>query len=225
MNTPNILILGTDAAGKNYLGQLLFQKIRATGMPCAFRERRLSAADNGGEEKDKSAISHLAERVFISAYPLLSPILPYVVNGLITLDLALLKATHHSQIIVSHNALRLAAFNLGHKYQNEDDLVVPSATERLLKQLKSALNGDVVVLDVSHETRLKRVKKRGESSDAFDDYLTTRPELSERIEAYMIHLACTYLDASLIENNDLEEHELLTAVGKASNHFDRLLKQ
>lgn len=222
MNTPKILILGTDAAGKNYLGQLIFKHIRAANMPCAFRERKLSGRDNGGVEKEKSALGHLAEWLFVSSYPLLKPLMPCMVNLLLRLDLARAKTQSDAQIIVSHTALRLAAFDLGHKVNSASELQLPATTQALLRQLKQRLDGDVIVLDIAHATRLKRVRARGESSDPFDRYLAARPDLSERIEACMVQLACNYLDASLIENDDLSESDLLAAVAKASEHFAEL---
>jgi len=219
MNAPKILILGTDAAGKNFVGQLLFKHLLTHDVDCAFRERRLSAADNRGIEKDKSTPGHLAEWAFVSCYPLLKPLMPTVVDALLRLDLARSKAGDRAEIIVSHTALRLAAFDLGHQLESVADIRVPASTATLLQRLKQQLAGDVVVLDIAHATRLKRVNARGESSDPFDRYLAARPELSERIEACMVHIACEYLEATLIVNDDLSEKELLTAVAKSSAAF------
>ena len=222
MTAPKILILGTDAAGKNYSGQLVFKRLRHAGLNCAFRERRLSAKDNGGVEKDKSALGHFAEHVFVQSYPVLKPLMPLLVNTLLRLDLIGKQASDGAQIIVSHTALRLAAFDLGHKCEDPSNATIPYSTIRLLQQLKDKHNGDTIVLDISHQTRLKRVNARGESSDAFDRYLAAQPELSERIEACMVHLAQNFLDATLIENDELSEDELLTAIAKASPQFAKL---
>lgn len=222
MTAPKLLILGTDAAGKNYSGQLIFKRLREAGVHCAFRERRLSAKDNGGVEKDKSALGHLAEHVFVQSYPILKPLMPLLVNALLRLDLISSQTSDGAQVIVSHTALRLAAFDLGHKCKDPAEAVIPSATISLLQQLKDKHNGDTIVLDISHQTRLKRVNARGESSDAFDRYLAAQPELSERIEACMVHLALEFLDATLIENDDLSEEDLLTAVAEASPQFAQL---
>ncbi|MGB0867767.1 MAG: hypothetical protein ACPGSC_14745, partial [Granulosicoccaceae bacterium] len=211
MKKPKILILGTDAAGKNYVGQLILRQLRAAGLPAAFRERRLSGRDNGGVEKDKSAFGHLAEWAFVRTYPLTQVLMPWVVDILLQLDLVRTKSGEQAEIIVSHTALRLAAFDLGHKYACVSQVQVPARTQKLLRQLYRRLDGDTIVLDIAHATRRQRVQARGDTSDPFDRYLAARPELSERIEACMVHLATEHLDASLIENNDLSEQELLQA--------------
>ncbi len=78
------------------------------------------------------------------------------------------------------------------------------------------------MLDIDHETRIRRVQARGESSDPFDRYLAARPVLSERIESIMVDLACQHLAATLIENNDLSAEQLIQQVAANSASFAAL---
>ena len=66
---------------------------------------------------------------------------------------------------------------------------------------------------------------RGESCDAFGRCLAVQPKLSECIEACMEQLAGELLDATLIENDDPSEEELLTAVAKASLNLRNCTQQ
>ena len=45
--------------------------------------------------------------------------------------------------------------------------------------------------------------------DHFDRYMGSDPVRSERIEACLVHIACTWLGATRIDNNDRTPAELL----------------
>jgi 2-phosphoglycerate kinase len=78
----------------------------------------------------------------------------------------------------------------------------------------------VVVLDVAPATRRRRIAARIRSGtvDPFDRYLLADLDRAERIEGCLVELATRYLNAAVIENDDLDdaalERELARTLGR-----------
>lgn len=77
------------------------------------------------------------------------------------------------------------------------------------------------MLDVAPATRRRRIAARHRSGmgDPLDRYMLADPERAERIERCLVELATRYLNAAVIENDDLDdatlERELARALGRA----------
>jgi len=74
-----------------------------------------------------------------------------------------------------------------------------------------------VVLDIDPAIRRRRIRRRLESgmADPFDRYMLDDPERAERIERSLVELATRYLDATVIENDDLDDDALERALERA----------
>ena len=76
------------------------------------------------------------------------------------------------------------------------------------------------MLDVAPATRRRRIAARIRSGtvDPFDRYMLADPDRAERIEGCSVDLATRYLNATVIENDDLDaaalERELARALGR-----------
>ncbi len=77
-----------------------------------------------------------------------------------------------------------------------------------------------VVLDIDrHAVRVQRLPTGAAAVlvDHFDRYMGSDPVRSERIEACLVHIACTWLGATRIDNNDLGLAELLAYLERLSS--------
>jgi hypothetical protein len=121
-------------------------------------------------------------------------------------------------VVVSHTALRLLALVLGQHREGWAALARRPALERTLRAAPPGTT--VVVLDVAPATRRRRIAARIRSGtvDPFDRYMLADPDRAERIEYCLVELATRYLNAAVIENDDLDdaalERELERALGR-----------
>lgn len=75
----------------------------------------------------------------------------------------------------------------------------------------------VVVLDVAPSTRRRRIAARigAGTIDPLDRYMLANPERAEHIEHCLVQLATHYLNAAVIENDDLDDATLERAFERA----------
>lgn len=214
-----LLILGTDMAGKDHFANVLTDAAAGGGIRVERRRGRFSAwPDTRRTSEGKGFVKLCLEWIFIATLPLYCRLLPYLIAFLIRWDLRLFRPPGAGVflIVVSHTALRLLAFALGHTFDRVEDITLPAMVEGALRRLVPATGARAVVLDVDHEVRVARMNdrlRRG-TVDFFDRYLEKDPGRSERIEYFLVWLGTTYLDAIRIENNNLSDSELLACLSR-----------
>lgn len=213
-NTPDwwpqtLLLLGTDAAGKNHVARVWTQRMAAMGVEVRQQEGWLSgpAAEPEADE-DKSWISHLAERTFLWVFPCIAWCMPWALRFLMRRDARRFSADGQRRLVISHSALRILAFCLGARGRRVEGL--PKSIHRAVRDLQETSQAVVIVLDVDPEIRHQRIEARVRSgaSDPFDRYMLADSARSERIEACLVSLATESMGAHLIVNNALDDDAL-----------------
>ena len=210
---PLLLILGTDLAGKDHCANVVADAAASAGITVERRRGAFSgrpAQNRTSEHKSLSALS--LERLFLATLPLHCRLLPYVTAWLILLDLRRFSQPQGiSVLVVSHAALRLLAFALGHRFERTEQIQLPAVTRRALEAIIPATAAVTVALDIDHRVREKRVAERARRGtiDHFDSYMASDPARSERIEQFLVWIGQTFLNAITIVNNDLSDAELL----------------
>ena len=220
---PVLLILGTDAAGKDYVADFLIRHWQAAGYAVEKRAGRFSAAavDNRSSSERKGRWGRFQEQVFLNLFPLLRPLLPVVARLLLARDRRRFRPSAVPLVVVSHTALRLLALVLGQRREGVDALTRHPALERALRAALPP-GTTVAALDVAPATRRRRIAARIRSGtvDPFDRYMLADPDRAERIEGCLVELATRYLNAAVIENDDLDdaalERELARALGRST---------
>lgn len=213
---PVLLILGTDAAGKDYVADFLIRHWQAAGYTVEKRAGGFSASavDDRSSSERKGRWGRFQEQVFIRLFPLLRPLLPVVAGWLLRRDRRRFRPADRPLVVVSHTALRLLAFVQG------QDLSPPPlsiALQQALRALRETTKATVIVLDVDPDTRQRRIAVRIQQGtvDPFDRYMQAHRERAERIEGYLVTLATHHLQAKVIKNNDLDETALEAALAGA----------
>jgi len=213
---PTLLILGTDMAGKDHLANIVADAAQSAGVVLERRRGAFSGRPTRQQtSEDKGSFSLWLEWAFITALPLHCRFLPVLTALLILWDLRRFRRpAHGSVLVVSHTAIRLLAFALGHLFARIEDIRIPALTEQALRAIVPATGARTVVLDIDHEVRAKRLAQRLNRGalDHFDRYMGQDPLRSERIEAFLVWLGLTYLEAVRIENNNVTDAELLAAM-------------
>ena len=218
---PALLILGTDAAGKDYVAEFLIRRWRAAGYPIEKRAGGFAApaADTRSSSERKGRWGRFQERAFLKLFPLLRPLLPAVARLLLARDRRRFRPSPVPLVVVSHTALRLLALILGQHREGWAGLPNRPALESTLRAVPP-LGTTVLVLDITHATRHRRIAARIRSgtADPFDNYMLGDPDRAEHIERCLVEIATRYLNAALIENDDLDdatlERELERALGR-----------
>ena len=216
------LILGTDASGKDHIATHLSTWLNETGHPHERREGRFSKKETFDQtSEDKGRFSLFAEASFIKLYPVFGFLLPLLVSVLIHVDLRFYRKSEKHVVVVSHTALRLLAFHLGHQVNTVEEIELSPHLDRLLKRIVAHLPVKTIVLDIEDSVRKQRIADRHQRGkvDPFDRYMAQDEHRSERIEAILVWLATNYLEARVIENNDLAEEELKHHITEAFHHF------
>lgn len=215
-NSEILLILGTDLAGKDHFANVLTDAAAVAGIRVERRRGRFSGRpDTRRTSEGKGAVKLCLEWLFLATLPLYCRLLPYIIAVLVRCDLRLFRAPESvSLIVVSHTALRLLAFALGHIFERVEDIKLPAVVDATLRTLAPATGARTVVLDVDHEVRAARLQERLQRGtvDFFDSYMEKDPLRSERIESFLVWLGTTYLGAVRIENNNLSDAELLASL-------------
>lgn len=212
-----ILLLGTDAAGKDHVANLLVEMIRESGGEVEKRKRFFSGEQSeAASSEKKSFFDTLQEKGFLLLFERLGFMLPFLMSCIIRWDLKRFQPPEHEKklVVVGHNALRAMAFHMGQRYWDSSHQKLPRHLRSALKKMKRETGAHVIVLDVEDHIRKARINARlaNGSEDTFDKYMHSDGERSERIEASLVNLARTQLGATLIENNDLSGEELRAAI-------------
>lgn len=214
---PTLLILGTDMAGKDHCANVVADAAQAAGIVLERRRGALSARPNQQRtSEDKGFIRLGLEWVFLVTLPLHCRLLPLLTTLLILRDVRRFRRPNQASVlVVSHTAIRLLAFALGHLFFRVEDIRLPALTIRALRAIPTTTGARVVVLDIDHAVRAQRLAQRGDRGtlDYFDRYMGQDPQRSERIEAFLVWLGLTYLGAVRVANNNLGDTELLAAMG------------
>ncbi|MBK8754753.1 MAG: hypothetical protein IPL99_25325 [Candidatus Competibacteraceae bacterium] len=215
---PVLLILGTDAAGKDYVAEFLIRHWQAAGYAVEKRAGRFSAAavDDRSSSERKGRWGRFQEQVFLNLFPLLRPLLPVVARRLLARDRRRFRPSAVPLVVVSHTALRLLVLVLGQRREGVDALTRRPALERALRAARPP-GTTVVALDVAPATRRRRIAARIRSGavDPFDRYMLADLDRAERIEHCLVELATRYLNATVIANDDLDEASLEAALTQA----------
>ena len=121
---PVLLILGTDAAGKDYVAEFLIRRWRAAGHRIEKRAGGFAApaADARSSSERKGRWGRFRERAFLGLFPLLHPLLPAVARLLLARDRRRFRPSAVPLVVVSHTALRLLALVLGQQREGADAL-------------------------------------------------------------------------------------------------------
>ena len=213
---PVLLILGTDAAGKDYVADFLIRRWQAAGYVLEKRAGGFAApaVDDRSSSERKGRWGRFQEQVFIRLFPLLRPLLPGVAGWLLRRDRRRFRPADRPLVVVSHTALRLLAFVQG---QALSPPPLSLALQQALRALRETTKATVIVLDVDPDTRQRRIAVRTQQGtvDPFDRYMQAHRERAERIEGYLVTLATHHLQARVIKNNDLDETALETALAGA----------
>lgn len=209
---PNTtLIIGTDAAGKDHVANILATMISEEGGTFEKRKRYLTGKlTRENTSTAKSNFELFLEKGFVNLYPYFGFLLPRLTTQLLQHDINKFRQSDKKLIIIGHNCLRGLAFHWGQRYTDNTRLPVFAALEKTLGTMRRLPGLHTIVLDVDDEIRKKRIGQRRErgEADIFDEYMAADSQRSERIESVLVWLARTYLGGQLIVNNDLPENEL-----------------
>jgi thymidylate kinase len=218
--TPVLLILGVDGSGKNYVANVIEDMLRAANYRVEKRAGGFSSpVTQALTSEDKGKFALWKERIFLWSFPLLKGLTLTIATLWLHRDLKRFRPSPHPTLIVSHSALRLVAFYLGHRHHTLEHIQIPRSLERLIQTIALKTGSRTIVLDIEPEIRRQRVAQRlaNGTADYLDRYMAKaeHQELSERIEASLVWLARRYLGAVVIENNDLSPTELSEQIQKA----------
>ncbi len=206
---PGLLILGTDAAGKDYVADFLIRRWQAAGYAVEKRAGRFSAlaVDDRSSSERKGRWGRFQEQVFLNLFPLLRPLLPGVAGWLLRRDYRRFRPTDRPVVVVSHTALRLLALVRGQVHAPPP---LSLALQQALRALRETTQATVIVLDIDPAIRQRRISARIECGtvDPFDRYMLADRVRAERIEGGLVDLATRYLNAAVIENDDLDDAAL-----------------
>lgn len=208
-----LLILGTDLSGKDHVANVLADAAVTAGLQVERRRGMFSSSsDRSRSSEGKGTLALLLERLFLATLPWHCRLLPFFTTLLIEYDrLRFFRPKGARLVVVSHTPIRLLAFALGHLFPHAESVVPPTMAVSALRRLQRRTAARVVVLDIDHAVRKRRLVERSSrgTDDVFDRYMRSDAERSERIEAILVNLACEYLQATVIENNDLDRTQLL----------------
>ncbi len=213
-----IVLLGTDASGKDFIAEQLQKMIAEEGVVVEKRKRFLSGSVTAETSSTKKGfLDTLQEKAFLTLYPHMGPLLPFLLGQLILMDLRRFKKPGGKKLlVVGHNALRALAFHFGQTEKTANAFNVPPYLDRILSKLKDDSGACFIVLDVAADVRAARLKMRAKASemDLFDKYMHDDPARSERIEDCLIRLVTEKLGGSLMMNNDPNEPEIRSNLRK-----------
>ena len=208
-----LLILGTDMAGKDHFANVVADAALHQGLRVERRRGSFSAAaDRMRTSEGKGWLRLALEWAFLRTLPLHLWLLPHLTALMLLTDLRRFRLPADRMVlVVSHTAIRLLAFALGHRYDRIEDIRLPALARKALRRVGPSTGACVLVLDIDHQVRAARMAERGRRGtvDCFDRYLGQDPVRSERIEAILVWIGVHWLGAVRVENNNLGDSELL----------------
>lgn len=198
---PNlVLILGTDASGKDHVARLVLAHLQEAGVFLEKRRGWLSAPACAADSSEHKGPGRLfAERLFLRIYPLIAWALPTALTLCILADVLTYRLLRRSPVmVVSHTALRLLAFHMGH----DDAFSMPSHLRRALAKLRGQ-GLQTLFVTTEREVRLGRIHDRilRDKVDHFDLYMARRPRHGERVTDALERIAVDFLHAHTIRND------------------------
>jgi len=217
-----VLILGTDASGKNHVTNFIADMMEKAGYEAEKRDGWFSQKNSDVVSSEgKGWFDLTKENVFLATFPLTKYFMPFLLVFLLHCDLKRFRKSSRKTIVISHTALRILAFWLGHRFEKQEDIRLPGFLDRVLRNILPITGAKTIVLDIADEIRKKRIGTRLKSGNAdnFDLYMAKDGRRSERIENFLIWLGKTYLHAMIIENNDLADADLFREVSNAFRQF------
>jgi len=206
-----ILLVGTDASGKDHVANVLESLLIEEGGQVEKRKRFLSgAATQEISSTNKGFLDKLQEGLFLAFYPLLGNLVPLLFCIITRADLNAFSAPNKKLIVVGHNGLRAMAFAWARALEKQGQLHFPETVRKTFAQVQGRTGLSVIVLDVDPEVRQKRIKARANKgeTDLFDRYMLANAERSERIEASLVKGAQELLGAKLMINNDMSDAKI-----------------
>jgi len=204
-----ILLIGTDASGKDHIAGVLEKMIEEGGGCVEKRKRSFSGpVTQETSSANKGLADRIQESLFLTLYPLCGRALPWLFCAWTRLDLMMFRPPHKKLIVVGHNGLRAMAFHWARHASKTGGLPpVSSSAYRSFARLRQQTGAHAIVLDVDHAVRHKRIQERvaKDVADRFDLHMLENPSFSEHVEASLVKGAQGLLNAELIINNDLKE--------------------
>lgn len=207
-----ILLLGTDASGKDHVANVLMDMIREAGGDVEKRQRFFGGkVTHAASSEGKGPLETLQEKIFLLFFKHLGFILPVLVCLVTLWDIHRFRLPKEKKLVViGHNCMRALGFYLAHRFSSPEQIRLPWYLVKVIKKMLAKTEVHVIALDVEDYIRKKRIAKRMAegSEDEFDKYMNNDGDRSEHIEACLVHLSLNYLGGKLIENNDLTKDEL-----------------
>lgn len=205
-----ILLLGSDASGKDHVAVVIEAMLREAGGTVEKRRRFFSGKlTREASSTSKNALDTLQEILFLSLHAMLGPLLPRLIDLVIRRDLRRFRPPAGKLVVVGHNGLRGLAFYFG-RSRSSGPIRLPPYLQRTFARLREETAAHIIVLDVEDHIRKRRIAERLATgrADRFDRYMAADGRRSERIEACLVELVCSHLGGVLIANNDLGDEEL-----------------
>ena len=195
-----VLILGTDASGKDHVARLVMRHLQGVGIFLEKRRGWLSAPACAADSSEHKGPGRLfAERLFLRIYPLIAWALPTALTLCILADVLIYRTLRRRPVmLVSHTALRLLAFHMGH----DDAFRMPAHLEKSLAKLRG-LGLQTLFVTTERHVRLGRIQDRirRDKVDHFDLYMADRPHHGERVTDALERIAVDFLHAHTIRND------------------------
>lgn len=195
-----ILILGTDASGKDHVARLVLEHLQEAGVFLEKRRGWLSAPACAADSSEHKGPGRLfAERLFLRIYPLLAWALPTALTLCILADVLTFRLLRRRPVmVVSHTALRLLAFHMGH----DDAFRMPAHLAKALATLRGQ-GLQTLFVTTERDVRLGRIhdRIRRDRVDHFDLYMARRPRHGERVTDALERIAVDFLHAHTIRND------------------------
>lgn len=208
-----VLILGTDASGKDHVARLVLTHLRKAGVFLEKRRGWLSAPACVADSSEHKGSGRLfAERLFLRIYPLIAWALPTALSLCILADALVYRlARRKPAMVVSHTALRLLAFHMGH----EDAFRMPVHLGKALATLRGQGLQTLFVTTERH-VRLGRIHDRIQRNkvDNFDLYMAKRPRHGERVTDALQRIAMEHLQARTIRNDVHGDEHIAAALAE-----------
>ena len=195
-----VLILGTDASGKDHLARLVLAHLQKAGVFLEKRRGWLSAPACAADSSEHKGPARLfAERLFLRIYPLIAWALPTALTLCILADVLTYRLLRRRPVmLVSHTALRLLAFHMGH----DDAFRMPAHLGKALATLRGQ-GLQTLFVTTERDVRLGRIhdRIRRDKVDHFDLYMARRPRHGERVTDALERIAVDFLHAHTIRND------------------------
>ncbi|GAB6113242.1 hypothetical protein [Desulfomicrobium salsuginis] len=209
---PNlVLILGTDASGKDHVAQLVMAHLQEAGVFVEKRRGWLSAPACAAESSEhKGPVRLFAERLFLRIYPLIAWALPTTLSLCILADVLAYRLLRRKPVmVVSHTALRLLAFHMGH----DESFRMPT----LLRGALASLRGQglqTLFVTTERDIRIRRIddRIRRDKVDHFDLYMARRPRHGERVTDALERIAADFLHAHTVRNDAHGDEHIAAAL-------------